>query len=108
MYILKFSLSIVGSIQEEQGNDYKSVESILEQVHIKSRYKFGLPGKPSRASNGVKCNICANECCIEEGQKGFCGLRENRAGKLHHLTLSPDEAVVEWYYDALPTNCVAD
>ncbi|GBE56666.1 pyruvate formate-lyase 1-activating enzyme [archaeon BMS3Bbin16] len=30
----------------------------------------------------VKCSTCAWRCTIKEGQRGFCGVRENRGGKL--------------------------
>ena len=30
----------------------------------------------------VKCTTCAWRCTIKEGQRGFCGMRENRGGKL--------------------------
>jgi len=35
-------------------------------------------------------------------------LRENREGKLFHLGGTRAKGVVSWYYDPLPTNCVAD
>jgi pyruvate formate lyase activating enzyme len=33
----------------------------------------------------VKCRTCAWRCTIKEGKRGFCGVRENRAGKLFAL-----------------------
>lgn len=31
----------------------------------------------------VRCLACARRCLLSEGQTGFCGVRTNRAGKLH-------------------------
>jgi pyruvate formate lyase activating enzyme len=47
-----------------------------------------------------------NECRIPEGGLSYCGLRKNINGKL--TGVSPDEGNLSWYYDPLPTNCVAD
>jgi pyruvate formate lyase activating enzyme len=33
----------------------------------------------------VKCATCAWRCTIKEGKRGFCGVRENRNGKLYCL-----------------------
>jgi pyruvate formate lyase activating enzyme len=42
-----------------------------------------------------------------EGEKGFCGLTFNKGGKLIRMGGSPEQGILEWYYDPLPTNCVA-
>ena len=34
---------------------------------------------------GVRCGLCAHRCSIKPGQKGICGVRENREGTLHTL-----------------------
>lgn len=70
--------------------------SIALNVHKKSRLEFGLPAHPPTA--GKRCNICINMCKIPEGSVGYCGLEKSSAKK----------GKVSWYYDALPTNCVAD
>ena len=33
----------------------------------------------------VKCQLCPNRCIISEGNRGNCGVRENRGGKLYTL-----------------------
>ncbi len=33
----------------------------------------------------AECNLCVINCKIKEGSKGFCGVRENRGGKLYSL-----------------------
>lgn len=78
----------------------------IEDAHTKSRKAFGLPAKPPKASDGIPCNICVNECRIPEDNSGFCGLRKNVGGKL--IGVSPEQGNLSWYHDPLPTNCVAD
>lgn len=36
----------------------------------------------------VKCHVCARECTIAEGKKGFCLTRENKGGKLYSIIYS--------------------
>jgi pyruvate formate lyase activating enzyme len=33
----------------------------------------------------VRCDLCAQRCVIESGERGFCGVRENRDGTLYSL-----------------------
>ena len=33
----------------------------------------------------VRCDLCAHRCVIEDGERGFCGVRENRGGVLYSL-----------------------
>lgn len=75
-------------------------------AHTKSRRSFGLPEKPPKEPDGASCKICVNECRIPEGGTGFCGIRKNVGGRL--VGASSDEGRFSWYYDSLPTNCVAD
>ncbi len=35
--------------------------------------------------NSVKCRLCSHNCTIQEGKRGICKARENRAGKLYSL-----------------------
>lgn len=76
----------------------------IKKIHRESRSEYSLPPYPP-LNGEVKCKICANQCKISEGKKGFCGIRVNEDGKLKNLV--GDEAIVECYYDPLPTNCVA-
>jgi pyruvate formate lyase activating enzyme len=43
-----------------------------------------------------------------DGERGYCGLRTARRGRIVHLAGTPRRGLVEWYRDPLPTNCVAD
>lgn len=45
---------------------------------------------------------------MAEGETGYCGLRRNERGALEHLAGTPAKGVLHWYFDPLPTNCVAD
>ena len=80
----------------------------IRRVQAETRREFGLPVEPPRAAGGKRCSICANECAIGEGERGFCGLRINDGGRLVHLAGKPSAGILSWYYDPLPTNCVAD
>ncbi|MFQ6107702.1 MAG: radical SAM protein [Thermoplasmata archaeon] len=71
-------------------------------AHRKSKARFDLPGEVP--TNGESCGQCVNMCKIPLGGKGYCGVRGNISGKVRPLV---EGAVVEWYYDPLPTNCVA-
>jgi len=79
-----------------------------EAEHRDSRAAFGLPATSPRDAEGIQCRICGNECVIGEGGKGYCGLRTVRLGRLIHLAGTPEQGLLEWYRDPLPTNCVAD
>ncbi len=80
---------------------------VTDRVHSESREMFGLPPKPPRDSKGVSCGMCANDCKISIGGKGFCGLVFNIDGRLVRMGGTSAKGVLQWYYDLLPTNCVA-
>ena len=78
----------------------------IGEIHAQSRESFGLPAVPPSAPEGVQCTLCRNRCKIPDGGRGYCGVRRNEDGTLTGGT--PTGAAVSWYYDPLPTNCVAD
>lgn len=78
----------------------------LQEIHAQSREKFGLPTFPPSAPDGTQCSLCQNKCKIPVSGRGYCGVRRNENGRL--VGGIPEEAAVSWYYDPLPTNCVAD
>jgi len=80
---------------------------VSSHLHAESRSLFGLPPEPPKDPNGVKCGMCANDCSIGVGEKGFCGLVANVDGHLVRLGGTPRKGILDWYYDPLPTNCVA-
>lgn len=86
--------------------NWEKAKEITQIAHQKSRKEFSLPEKILKTKGGLKCNFCANECQIGEGEFGFCGLRKNEKGKLISF-ISVEKALLQYYYDLLPTNCVA-
>ncbi len=87
-------------------NDFEKVLPHIKKVHSKTKKRFGLPSAPPKDPKGVKCDFCVNECSIPEGETGYCGLRRNVGDKL--LGGGIKDGNLSWYYDNLPTNCVAD
>lgn len=51
--------------------------------------------------------MCGNLCVLGEGERGYCGLRMAEEGRLVHLAGDARHGLAEYYYDPLPTNCVA-
>ncbi|MCS7222580.1 MAG: radical SAM protein [Anaerolineae bacterium] len=82
--------------------------AVARRAHVQTRREFGLPPEPPRTEGGVQCTLCANECLIGEGERGYCGLRTVCHGRLVHLAGTPARGLLHWYRDPLPTNCVAD
>jgi pyruvate formate lyase activating enzyme len=78
------------------------------EAHAASRRAFHLPEAPPQTEAGVACSLCARACRIGEGERGYCGLRTVRRGRLVHLAGNARRGLLRWYRDPLPTNCVAD
>jgi pyruvate formate lyase activating enzyme len=78
----------------------------IKKAHAESRQKYNLPAFPPKTKGGIKCKLCANECQIGEGEKGYCGLRECENGKLKSK-VSAQLGLLYFYKDPLPTNCCA-
>jgi len=78
----------------------------IEEAHSSARRPFGLPEQPPRDEEGLECRLCINKCRIPGDTRSYCGVRINRGNRLTGATASRGN--VSWYYDALPTNCVAD
>lgn len=74
--------------------------------HEKSRSKFKLPTTPPKKGK-VTCDICANRCSPLENELSFCGLVSSDSNKLIRIAGTKDMGICSWYYDPLPTNCVA-
>lgn len=86
--------------------DFDRAKPFIQEAHQKTRSAFDLPVSPPKDRDGILCNLCINRCKIPQGKIGFCGLRQNTSGKLKGV--SSQEANLSFYYDNLPTNCVAD
>jgi len=84
---------------------FEEAKPYIEASHERSRREFGLPpSTPKRGS--AKCTLCVNECRPEKGGVGLCGVRVAKEKGMANLA-GGSNAYVEWYYDPLPTNCVA-
>lgn len=90
-------------IREKPGEALK----ITDRVHAESRKRFNLPPKPQMDPKGIPCGLCSNDCRIGVGGKGFCGLVLNLDGRLVRMGGISEKGILQWYYDPLPTNCVA-
>jgi len=86
--------------------DFAKVLPLIDKAHDRARKPFDLPHKPPKAEPGRSCHICANECHLAPGERSYCGLRSNRENRL--AGANAEKGNVSWYYDSLPTNCVAD
>ncbi|MCX5800051.1 MAG: radical SAM protein [Candidatus Eisenbacteria bacterium] len=82
---------------------FPDCEKYIREAHHKRR-DFGLEPEPPRHPDGAECRLCANHCRMAKGSFGYCGVRENRDGKVRQWM---NLGCVSWYFDSLPTNCVA-
>ena len=81
------------------------VQSLAQQTHELIRRRENLV--PTIPSDGnIICGDCGNHCRLNEGDVGFCNTRIARDSMV--VDRYPREAIVSWYFDLLPTNCVAD
>lgn len=102
------STNLIACAECIKSNRNNILDKILK-VHMKSRKEFSLPPViPKDASNSLTCKICGNECRIRENEFGFCGLRTNKNNKLISVFGTARKGLLDWYFDTLPTNCVAD
>jgi pyruvate formate lyase activating enzyme len=85
---------------------FQEVWPELKALHEDSRRAFGLPLAPPRDPGGKTCTLCLHACQIPEGGVGYCGARRVERGCLRGG--NPAGAGLSYYYDPLPTNCVAD
>ncbi len=83
------------------------LEKQFAALHGKIRQNTNLPSRPPRSRKFSMCRICYRACRPAPGEKGYCGLRENRDGRLVHLAGTPKNGLLECYHDPLPTNCVS-
>lgn len=85
---------------------YSQLRPHIDEVHAQVKKSYGLPPRPPQSVDGLPCSLCMNQCKISEHEVGYCGTRYEKEGKLWGG--GPDEGHFSSYYDALPTNCVAD
>ncbi len=78
---------------------------MAKQTHERLRRRDGLVSViPSTGE--IVCSECGNHCRMNEGDVGFCNNRVVEGGEV--VDRYSGKAVVSWYFDPLPTNCVAD
>jgi len=97
--------SVLGFCADCIRTRFSEVWPHIKEVHDRSRRAYGLPLDPPRSAGGSSCSFCMHGCIIAEGETGFCGLRRKQGGKL--TGGRPHEGNLSYYYDPLPTNCVA-
>jgi len=78
----------------------------VKAAHKPVRASYGLPAEPPQSEGGIRCTLCSNECVLSDGERSYCGLKQNLGGRLKPL-VPPDHAVLYAYRDPLPTNCCA-
>jgi len=91
---------------------WNKAKEFADKAHRISREEFDLPikedlGCENNTSQIVTCHQCVNNCKIPEGKKGFCGIKKNRDGKFYQISGTKKIGFVDYYFDPLPTNCVA-
>lgn len=79
-------------------NNFDMALPHIQQIHAQARKIFNLPTKAPSDLNGKRCNLCVNSCQVKPESIGYCGLPVD----------SRKDASLNYYYDPLPTNCVAD
>lgn len=85
---------------------FSKAKEIIDKAHKKARAPFSLPSTPPKNETGLLCNICSNNCIIQDEEVGYCGLRRNIGGKLISLS-TPSYAPLYAYLDPHVTNCCA-
>ena len=45
--------------------------AIASALHSETREAFDLPISPPRTTGGARCALCAQECVIGEGERGY-------------------------------------
>ncbi len=86
--------------------EFSNLKEVIKKIHGETRKKFNLPGFPP--VKGLKCGLCKRNCRIGENEYGFCGLRKTVGKKIIHTGGTKNKGFLKYYYDSLPTNCVAD
>ncbi|MFQ5881357.1 MAG: radical SAM protein [Candidatus Methylomirabilales bacterium] len=89
---------VLGACGECARDRFADAAPFIEQAHAASRRPFQLPERPPQVNGDPICTVCAQNCRFPKGGVGYCGLPHGRRSL----------AKASWYYDPLPTNCVAD
>jgi pyruvate formate lyase activating enzyme len=76
----------------------------IVSIHAKTRKQFNLPLTIPKSDEGITCTICSTNCSLQEGEWGWCAMRQNKDGKFDSLS-SPKEGLLSYYLDPQVTNC---
>lgn len=87
-------------------NRWEESQDFIEAVHFASRKMFRLPPVPPKSEDGLPCYLCSHQCRMNENEQGYCGVRRGTRDSIRRD--GRFSAKVSYYYDLLPTNCVAD
>ena len=85
---------------------WEESRGFIEEKHLASRRAFQLPLRVPADPGGITCKVCFHQCRMGKEDRGYCGIRRGDPVSFRrdgHL-----RAKVSFYYDPLPTNCVAD
>lgn len=87
-------------------SEFQRVKPFLQEIHEKTRLEFGLPLESTETQEGLLCPLCLRRCSLKDKDTGFCGLVQRKGSSI----INPGSKIgyYSWYYDPLPTNCVAD
>ncbi len=101
--------SILGVCPDCIRERFHEAQKYIYEAHRASRERFSLPYPTPSSPDGKLCGLCARMCRLKPGEVGYCGLVVCRQdSKLVRLSGGPEWGVLDWYYDPLPTNCVAE
>lgn len=84
------------------------VKKHILRVHAQVREMVPLPNFPPKSPDQCefKCNLCLNECELQNTDISYCGLRSPQKDKKGELPLpSRNRAYIQGYTDLNPTNC---
>ena len=88
--------------------DFNEAMKIVDVNRLKFRKLYNLPVLKPSSKAGVSCGDCVNNCMLAEGEFGFCNLVTNINGR--KVRIAGDNikgGFFSFYYDPLPSNCVA-
>lgn len=85
---------------------FSEIREKIDSVHATSHHLHDLPPFPPQDPEAPACTLCVNSCRIPVGRRGYCGVRSNKGGRI--LGGTAEGGDLYYYYDSLPTNCVAD
>ncbi len=86
---------------------YDELKDEIEKKHAITRKRYDLPEQIPK--EGIsQCRICVNRCKPKDNEYGYCNIARGSNDRIQYLAGNRKGAILKWYYDALPTNCVAN